>query len=334
MLENTTGQPRPTAMCFLNKSTPNIDKKTRQSSTKSIGPSGGIHGSVKQNKSQTPKQPEKDEETNKSNECVNEINPQQGETVKTSTEATTSALAKKGAAAGTVIAPHKWPCSSILAHSYVLTIREKRYKSFIKAVGKTWSVQIEKVQGINGADLSLRSLYARNKLAHNYHMKRGRIGCYLSHVSIWEDFLRQKYQTALILEDDVDIQYGKEHSAKLQRVLHMLMNDLEPDSWDLAYLCHRPRGIQHSAIKGAPKPDRIRQLRGEFFENTYDWHELYGYVIRPSGAKALVELAFPIRSAVDVYIGRLAKYGKIKTIRLALPICKTRNHGSDTEGIM
>ena len=97
----------------------------------------------------------------------------------------------------------------------------------------------------------------------------------------------------LILEDDVNLMHSKLHSEKLKKALESLA--AMPDEWDIAYLCHNPRGKTQSIVGNLD------------FVKTFSWHVLFGYVVSLRGAEILLKHSLPISVAVDVYIGNLAK---------------------------
>jgi GR25 family glycosyltransferase involved in LPS biosynthesis len=140
-------------------------------------------------------------------------------------------------------------------------------------------------------------------------------------MSVWKKIIDNKLPVALVLEDDVNLINGKLHSDKLRYSFETLSNPNNTDKWDIAYLCHRPRGRPHAS-----------QIGGNF-SKTMDWHVLFGYAITLKGAELLYNDALPIRKPVDVYIGDLAKRLRIRAIRLKSPICTITYAGSDTEGI-
>lgn len=208
--------------------------------------------------------------------------------------------------------------------SYVITIRPIRYNKFLTRMGP-WGSSVEKVNGVNGHSINIRSLIENKHLdPPRFGMKRGRIGCFLSHRNVWQKIVDNDIPIALILEDDVNLIYCKHHCERLKNVIAELTEfSGQTDNWDLAYLCYRPRGIVKRGTK----------ISSNFSQTTL-WQVLYGYIVTQKCAMTLLKHSLPIRTPVDVYIGDMAKKMKIKCVRLNEPICGFKYIGSDTESII
>ncbi len=227
--------------------------------------------------------------------------------------------------------PLPWISNEFLSKAYVISIRPTRYNNFRARMGP-WANNVEKINGINGNNLNMNKLYESNQVS-SIQIKRGKIGCFLSHRKVWKDIIDKKHQIGLILEDDINLIYCKLHEERLKKSLETL--SVTTDNWDLAYLCHYPRGRtrqMRTDEKRASTEVSDRSLSD--FTKTFSWHVLFGYAITLKGAEILYQYSLPIISAVDVYIGTMAKRMRIQTIRLKSPICTVKFSGSDTEGIL
>lgn len=211
-----------------------------------------------------------------------------------------------------------WVSAENLNKTYVITIRPQRYSNFVTRVGQ-WSTEIQKINGVNGHNLNILHLGEIYNIT-SINMKRGRMGCFISHRNVWKQIINEKNKISFILEDDVNLVYSNLHSEKLKETFEILSN--KTDDWDIAYLCHFPRGI--------PQKSKL----GEKFEKTTSWHVLCGYAITLKGAEILYKNSIHLKSAVDVYIGSLAKKMLIQAVKLKSPICNVKYVGSDTEGIL
>ncbi|KAF6202039.1 hypothetical protein GE061_004435, partial [Apolygus lucorum] len=67
---------------------------------------------------------------------------------------------------------------------------------------------------------------------HKRPMKRGEIGCFLSHYLIWNEVSRKGYDVAMVLEDDVRFE------PFFNQKMHSLLKEVAslPFDWDLIYL--------------------------------------------------------------------------------------------------
>ncbi len=80
-------------------------------------------------------------------------------------------------------------------------------------------IQVQDVNGFNGKRLGL---------AHPV-LIRGKIGCFLSFLKLYEEIARNDYGTTVIFEDDVVLHHHFKN--KLERALPVL-----PEDWDMAFI--------------------------------------------------------------------------------------------------
>lgn len=211
--------------------------------------------------------------------------------------------------------------------AFVITIRPNRYRNFLNRMGPWARSHVHKIDGVNGSKLNPARLAKEGTLcssAHRIANRRGRIGCYLSHMMAWRRFLKTDAQVGLIFEDDVALRINSGQESRFKNAVNTLMS-VGPNAWDVVHLCHYPRGQR--GIR--PQKSEL----GPGFSRVHTWHVLYGYAISRAGAKALLASALPISAPVDVHIGRLASKGRLRVHRLDKPICKSVPAGSDTEWI-
>uniref|UniRef100_A0A8R1IRZ5 Glycosyl transferase family 25 domain-containing protein n=1 Tax=Caenorhabditis japonica TaxID=281687 RepID=A0A8R1IRZ5_CAEJA len=63
-------------------------------------------------------------------------------------------------------------------------------------------------------------------------MKKGEIGCFLSHYRIWQDVVRNKLEKTIVFEDD--LRFSHDGLTRVREVLQDL--EATKKSWDLIYL--------------------------------------------------------------------------------------------------
>ena len=131
------------------------------------------------------------------------------------------------------------------------------------------------------------------RLRRSLH-ERLRFGCYMSHVFLWQNMLRENLPFAVVLEDDVAISanFSREVKSKLETL---------PSDWDLFYLngCFKKFGPTYDT--------GIRHSRGGLCT--------FGYVISAKAAGVLLQDAVfhsskPIDHVLDeeVLSGRLLAF--------------------------
>lgn len=85
------------------------------------------------------------------------------------------------------------------------------------------------------AKAELNQLESTGFRTKHYQLTKGAIGCYLSHVKIWENILKNNYEYALIFEDDAKVP---------PNMSEIIQNELKffPNDWDiilLGYICNK-----------------------------------------------------------------------------------------------
>lgn len=117
----------------------------------------------------------------------------------------------------------------------------------------------------------------------------GTIGCYLSHVNVWEEFLKSELEFAIIFEDDI--------SFDPQKVRSVIDDLLEVATlWDVVTLEPRHRG----------SPLTIKKLKNDQKLVVYLAEVTHSgaYIINRKAAENLLKKALPIRIPLDHYFTR------------------------------
>jgi glycosyl transferase family 25 len=168
----------------------------------------------------------------------------------------------------------------------------------------------QRVPAVDGGELALPNPQLVDEAAFNrrHHalLRRGEIGCYLSHHLALQLFLRSDAESALILEDDVAL------SSDLPRVLDMLARCA--DTWDLVklYATH-PSGI----ITRRRLNDRHRLVSLAFRHGSSA-----AYVVSRAAATKLVAGMLPMTVPYDHEFDRAWKYGY--RLRAVMPFAVSR----------
>jgi len=104
------------------------------------------------------------------------------------------------------------------------------------------------------------------------HLTTGQLGCFMSHFAIWQHMVDNNIESALILEDDFDLQedFGRRLGQHLEEA-HAL-----GEEWNLMYVGRSPT-----------EPD-IRRVSRHLVEPGYTLWTV-GYILRLDAAKAFVE---------------------------------------------
>lgn len=167
-------------------------------------------------------------------------------------------------------------------------------------------IQFVKFEAIDGSQLNIErvplSELARAELkeientgfrSKHYQLTKGAIGCYLSHVKIWEDIMQKGYNIALILEDD-----AKVPSDILDKINRSIVDI--PVDWDivlLGYLCNKC--VSYNNYK---KVERFMLT--------------HSYLITRTGIDKILQTKslFPITQQIDSYMSELSSVLNIYTV--------------------
>jgi GR25 family glycosyltransferase involved in LPS biosynthesis len=129
-----------------------------------------------------------------------------------------------------------------------------------------------------------------NSRKNHYELTKGSIGCYLSHMNIYKDIIKNNDPFALIFEDDNLIRINKNDFWKI-------LNNIDiPENTDIL-LFNSLIFDKYSNIKN----NRYQQLKKINF-----FLCLNSYLITLNGAKKLLENLFPITMQIDSVISRMA----------------------------
>jgi glycosyl transferase family 25 len=149
-------------------------------------------------------------------------------------------------------------------------------------------IEFEPFDAIDGKLLSgdeLSRISARNDLPI------GAVGCYLSHIRLYERIVANAIPVACILEDDGRLR---------PNALRILRNGCSSPNFDLCFLDSDDRNSK--GVVCFDKDSRNEIAPGVFAYSLSDGpHCLHAYLITLAGAQKRLTSAFPIRECVDQY---------------------------------
>jgi GR25 family glycosyltransferase involved in LPS biosynthesis len=156
----------------------------------------------------------------------------------------------------------------------------------------------------------------KNKLRrfHSQHTTWSSIGCYLSHISLWQMLLDDpslKYM--LIFEDDV--KFNSDFANTFQN--EILPNI--PANSDIVFL-----DVLKNYVKNVPYNEYFEKIVSLFFG-------LHAYIITKQGAANLLKEAFPIEMQLDSYIAKYAELNDLNLYVSTKKICKQKSHVSSVQ---
>lgn len=223
---------------------------------------------------------------------------------------------------------------------FVISLKKSEDRhSFVKS--HLDELNFEFFWGVDGRKFTLEELENKGIYNHDqYNLNRivkgekprllnlGRVGCALSHLSIYRLIVKNNFQKVLILEDDIYIK--KSISDKFEKAVSEL-----PDKWDLLYLGHYGANSEYtfkSKIKYALHhmlsavnlrkydPYEYRRLFQRSYSEHISWAGAHwgthAYAVTLEGAKKLIKYHQPITKEVDNLLTELCRYELIKAFSL------------------
>lgn len=183
-------------------------------------------------------------------------------------------------------------------------------------------------EAVDGKKLDLNALanegiidQDENRRLNKRQLRRGEIGCALSHIIIWLEFLKSDKNYALIFEDDAIL--NNDFKNKLIDVI----NEANTTSWEILYLnenCYRHFGKKCNGPSVTNKIIRPNNLG----------YGLYGYIIKKDAVQKYMNNIMPFIIPIDDYLLHKQMDSDNYILRLKDPIVEVnKRFSSDTVGI-
>lgn len=174
---------------------------------------------------------------------------------------------------------------------YVISLRRstERREAMVRHLNSL-GIQYEVVDAVDGRTLDEQQIETiTNESSKNLH--RGAIGCYLSHIGVYEKLVSRNQTVALVLEDDARLS-GK--------VVPLLATGIETLDFDYCFLDsddHNDRGQIFYDASSARKTGN-----GYSYYRLSDGPQtLHAYLITLNAARNRLQYAFPIEKPIDLY---------------------------------
>jgi GR25 family glycosyltransferase involved in LPS biosynthesis len=210
---------------------------------------------------------------------------------------------------------------TLIKQSYVITIRENRFRDFIKDIPDTLPLSLLKINGTNGKYINYEEL--PNYISHK--LRRGEIGCFDSHLRALKDIIKNKIECGIIFEDDARmiLENGKSTLSFYKDLNKIARELLETNCYHLCYLYISD---SERTFRG---PSVTRNLQKIFKFNT-----LAAYMVTLEGAKKIVQHSTIWDVPFDDFIVHLDQCGVIHTVGVKKSLFKVADYVSDTVSIL
>lgn len=180
---------------------------------------------------------------------------------------------------------------------YVINLKRhvEKYKNTYLQLSKL-GLPIHRVDAIDGKNLTDLDIHTNYLEIDSYQVYEGEnpnigtIGCYLSHVEAWREFLRSDYEFALIAEDDIEF----DHNVLRSSIENLIQNK---KLWDVNLF-----EIHHQGFPVAIK--KFNNGGGSLNLYLVDIDHAAAYLINREAAHQLLKKALPIKMPLDHYYVR------------------------------
>jgi glycosyl transferase family 25 len=177
---------------------------------------------------------------------------------------------------------------------YIINLKSDvgRKKSIIQQLNKQNIENYEIIDAINGNELSPQEIDSntfKNKMGinpWNTKMSASQVGCALSHIKIYHEFIKSDYKYALILEDDAIFKNNFEDKIK-----KFILNSFK----------YKKQIILLSELKQFYKKPIIKFEKYELVDVTNAFFT-HSYFINKDAAKSIINFNHPVKTIADNFV--------------------------------
>lgn len=190
---------------------------------------------------------------------------------------------------------------------YAISMDARRYNGLKQRLGP-WNSYLNKLVATNGKNINTKQWKKKKWIKPHCKLKRGEMGCYRSHVRLWNLLIKQNKPCMLIMEDDADVVYSKQMSQRLLYIDYMIKEHSQKLKYDILYLGHNQK---HQLASVPVKGFGVR--RGCM--------GCFAYIITLEGAKKLVQRCTPYNHPLDVFTAKMFTAGHIRALTVEPSLC-------------
>lgn len=186
--------------------------------------------------------------------------------------------------------------------SFVINLdrRPDRFENFKKQIESFSDLQITRFSAYDGKLLNNTLQLSRLFAGNDYKMRRGMVGCALSHIHLYIDLVNSEDDVYIIFEDDITF------SPKFENKLWYIFKQLKELDWDLLYLGHHIYDQYKTPETNVPELEKWNRLRSL----TQSRGGTGGYIITKKGALKLLDFInkYGMTNGIDTVQQKSADY--------------------------
>jgi len=184
---------------------------------------------------------------------------------------------------------------------FIVLQKDKERVQHIKNLIKKFNIQnYELISAVDGSKLNMEEIIKNNYITYEKinKLKKGEIGCAMSHILLWERFLKNTNENIFIVFED-DVYLDKNFKNNLINYIKNL-----PKDFDISQLLiHDAQKRRFNSSKNVNK----------YVKEGYPQYGTVGYIISRKGIKNLLQNCRPISASIDVMIMNNIRYANIKS---------------------
>ncbi|CAG8567110.1 24862_t:CDS:1 [Gigaspora margarita] len=185
------------------------------------------------------------------------------------------------------------------SHIYLISLKnrvDRREK--LEFLAKKFNLNIEIFPAITGEDEDVLNELER---VDGLGLIPTQIACYVSHYKVYQSIINHGYESALILEDDVDFELN------IESIITDTFKFL-PSDWDIFYLGY----CSYQEQNGHFVDGQDNSAPYKLYRSTYPFCT-HGYVVSRAGAHKLVKMIAPISTTLDDRLAQLNRQEDINS---------------------
>ena len=206
--------------------------------------------------------------------------------------------------------------------AYINLDTSKERNNFMIKQAKKFNLNINRIKAFDGKKLNLNNYnYFLKNLKKHFEEKNnrlGHLGCFLSHLKLYKEFLKTNLEYAIILEDDCKINNNNFKKIILDSIKKL------PNNWDIllgGYHIDEDWAKQHKYF------NKDIYLKNKILYNIKAFTGTHFYIINRKSAQKLLKLLEQPTWYIDWEISKYANEDKLKIYGIYPPIvCQPAAH--------
>ena len=168
--------------------------------------------------------------------------------------------------------------------TYIVNLdrRPDRWETFVKNAKDVEFLNYERFSAVDGKMIKNSSQLQQIFESNDYYMRRGMVGCLLSHVKIYTELINSEYDYFTVLEDDVE--FTPDFKNKYDNIFTQVNKN-----WDLIFLGHHVRDTRRQQDELVKDKIPVLTKRDAYWSFLNSLGGTGGYIISKIGARKLLD---------------------------------------------